>query len=491
MIKILTRGKDFVDSYGRQRIFNGINMVYKGESIGDTREKNYIPNWDESHFKWLKDNGFNIIRLGIVWDAIEHEMGKYDEKYLDWVSSMLQLCEKYNIYAFLDMHQDLYGIPYGGGAPEWAFMAPNKNHMEGAIWSDAYILSEAINTAYYNFWLNTKAPDGIGLQDHYANMWAHIVERLKDHKALIGYDVLNEPFPGKHSQEIFGTLLGAYAQVTNQDMTPQELMEAFGDIDKKKDLLKKIDDIELYAAMAEPAFDYIEAFDNTFLAPFYKKMTAAIRQVNEDGIMMMENCYFSNMGVQCSIPLIENNGVVDSNQAFTPHGYDLVVDTPYIVEASNNRITAIFNNHKNLQDKLNIPVVVGEWGAHSMYAEGLYHIKYLLNYFDQQKWSQTYWCYHENIEQAPVMSVLKRPYPQAVSGDISNYKYDYEEKIFDMEWNENSDSEMPTSIYLPCEPKDIKIEGQYSISNISDISDACILTIPNSNKPCRKLQIIL
>ena len=34
------------------------------------------------------------------------------------------------------------------------------------------------------------------LQDHFADAWAAVVTRFKDHPAVIGYDILNEPSPG-------------------------------------------------------------------------------------------------------------------------------------------------------------------------------------------------------------------------------------------------------------------------------------------------------
>ncbi|GMQ58287.1 hypothetical protein AN1V17_26820 [Vallitalea sediminicola] len=492
MEKIYVNGRCFNDEKGRERIFNGINMVNKGTYDESTGQKNYIASWDESHFEWLVDNGFNIIRLGIIWDGVEHEIGVYDENYLDWIDSMLNLCEKYNIYAFLDMHQDLYSNKFSDGAPDWATLTDNQQHVTGDLWSDAYIFSNAVKRSFKNFWANTKASDGIGLQDHYANMWAHIIKRLQHSNALIGYDFINEPFPGENSLEIFGALLGSYAKLTQQDMSPEQLMASFTNVDQKNKLLKDIDNVELYTAMAKSALHLVSEFDKGALASFYKRITKAIRQVSDKGIVMMENSYFSNMGIECSIPSItDDNGIKEKNQAYAPHGYDLVVDTPEVVHASNNRIDTILNAHKKVQERLNIPVMFGEWGAHSMYSEGMYHIVHILDTFDKYKWSNTYWCYHENIEQAPVMDILKRPYPQAVSGKIIKYHYNRESNVYTLEWIENSNTLAPTEIYLPHEPKSIDIDSEFSINKISNMSESVILSITNKPIAVRSITVVL
>jgi endoglycosylceramidase len=47
--------------------------------------------------------------------------------------------------------------------------------------------------AFDNFWNYEEHPE---LQDHYAAMWAHVAERFRDHPAVIGYDLMNEPWQG-------------------------------------------------------------------------------------------------------------------------------------------------------------------------------------------------------------------------------------------------------------------------------------------------------
>jgi len=77
------------------------------------------------------------------------------------------------------MHQDLYSVKYSDGAPPWATLDEGRPHQPGAVWSDAYYTSEAVQTALDHFWANRPAADGVGLQDHYARVWRHVARRFK------------------------------------------------------------------------------------------------------------------------------------------------------------------------------------------------------------------------------------------------------------------------------------------------------------------------
>lgn len=359
MDKITVQQKRFIDAKGRHVILNGINMVYKGELV--CGKMNYIPPWNEEDFKLLRDWGFNVVRLGLIWDAVEPEPGVYNEAYLDWIESMLDLCARYGIYAFLDMHQDLYSMRYSDGAPESATLTDGLPHAEGELWSDAYLFSEAVQRAFDHFWANSPVSSGKGLQEHYRDMWLHIVPRFKDHPALLGYDFLNEPFPGTKGRDIFGALLAVFA---DQIGSQEDLLEVFTDPSKKLGLLALLENEDLYHTLARSVEPMLAEFDQGVLAEFYQNLTQAVRQLDSQGIIMREHSYFSNMGIQCKAPLImAGPNQVDPNQAYSPHGYDLVVDTDAIIMASNKRIDVIFGTHKRTQDSLNVPVLVGS-GEH-------------------------------------------------------------------------------------------------------------------------------
>ncbi|MGV2806536.1 cellulase family glycosylhydrolase, partial [Clostridium perfringens] len=134
-----------------------------------------------------------------------------DDAYLSRIKQQVVWAEQNDLYVFLDMHQDLYSLLYGDGAPAWAPLSDDLPHVTGHIWSDAYLESPAVNRALDHFWRNTSASDGIGLQDHYAAMWKHAAQFMADCPNIIGYDMMNEPYPGTSGQEVLGTIIAAYA----------------------------------------------------------------------------------------------------------------------------------------------------------------------------------------------------------------------------------------------------------------------------------------
>src|SRR5690625_2173563 len=207
MKRLKTEGIRLFNEKGAQVLLSGLNVVCKKKELG------YVEPLTEEDFKWFRDQGHNVLRLGLIWDGVEPEPGVYDDVYLSKIKEQVKWAEKYGIYIFLDMHQDLYSVLYSDGAPEWATLTDDLPHVTGAKWSDAYLESPAVNRAIDHFWNNTEAEDGLGLQDHYRAMWVHVVNYFSDCSNIIGYDIMNEPYPGSRGQEVFGAILMAYAQI--------------------------------------------------------------------------------------------------------------------------------------------------------------------------------------------------------------------------------------------------------------------------------------
>ncbi|GIP34783.1 hypothetical protein J2TS4_39930 [Paenibacillus sp. J2TS4] len=444
MKKLMIDGQRIVTEDGAQVILNGINLVCKD------KKKGYVEPCTESLFAWFHEQGFNVIRLGLIWDGVEPEPGVYDDEYLAKIKQQIVWAERHGIYVFLDMHQDLYSSLYGDGAPLWATITDDLPHIIGAIWSDAYLESPAVNRALDHFWQNTPASDGVGLQDHYAAMWKHIAQFFADCSNIIGYDMMNEPYPGSSGREVLDAIIIAYAQQAMglNDLNMEELAGSWFDEEKKQELLLGIADMDMYQILVDSAQEASQRFEREMLAPFFNKTASAIRSVAPDGFLMLETSYFANMGVESGIELVRNqDGKIDSNQVYTPHGYDLTVDTELYEIYNQSRVELIFSTHRKVQERLNIPVLIGEWGAFTNHSSTFDLSKSLIAIFEQYLWSNTYWCWTKNFENSPYAKALNRAYPQVTGGQLVGYHYDYDTNIVSVNYISTG---RETWIYHPC-----------------------------------------
>ena len=144
-----------------------------------------------------------------------------------------------------------------------------------------------------------------------------------------------------------------------------------------------------------------------------------------------------------------------------------MVDTPAYKYASNSRVGAIFAEHKRTQERLVVPVIVGEWGGNAEGTEWLPHVRFLLETFENYKWSYTYWHYFNGLLSAPLADVLVRPYPKAVTGSIIEWKYDDVNQTFTLVYNQTVGFDVPTIVYAHKQVKNITVNGEYIINKIA------------------------
>lgn len=469
MNTISVSGKRLIDEYGRERIFNGINFVYKEverDSDGVIRYKTDIT---EEKLIALKKKGINLIRLGLTWAGIEPEQGKYNTEYLDGYKAVLKLCEKHGMYVYMDWHQDLFSAycsAPGDGAPEWACIYTKKRQDPHFIWAEGYFFREDIHKAFDAFWENREI-NGKGMRDSFCDMLTYTVEYMKGCKAVIGYDVFNEPFPGTPGGKIFRRLVGnGIATILfNKRVDRKGLITNA----LKKDVMAMLsvaDDPKVYNSIISEAKDMLFEFDTKRYYPFLVAAAEAIRKADKTGIILSENCYYSNLGIPCSVPrIVYKNGEREENHVFSPHGYDITVDTPLTNNASPYRVDFIFDEHKRTQERLDVPVIVGEWGGMVPGSDSYPALEHLIDKFDKNKWSQTYWHYYEDFENGKIMDIISRPLPIAVAGTIKSYSYERREKLFTLSYTGSSVIKSPTLIYLPSAPKRIYSTRSYILKD--------------------------
>lgn len=446
---LTTQAGRFVDPQGRQVILHGINLVNKDPRAG------YLGPEDLKTFASFRRWGFNCVRLGVIWDGLEPEPGTFNEAYLQGIDRQIAWAKRNDLYVLLDMHQDLYSVLFADGAPAWATLTNDQPHIHlGGVRSDAYFTSPAVQAALDNFWKNAPAPDGVGLQEHYARTWAMLARRYADEPIVIGHDLMNEPFPGSIASASMSLLFERgtelLAQVDGPEAPSAEALAAqWLNPERRFQILQGLKDTNLYAQIIDVTRPIYNEFERGALKSLYQRVAEAIRSVASHPIAFLETCMGSNMGVYSGIEPLASEGARDPQQAYAPHGYDLVVDTARMASASAERVELIFSRHAETARRWDWPMLVGEWGAYGMLPGTLAVARDVVRLFERNLCSDTYWAYEPRIETADCFPALWRPYPERVAGRLENYHYDPKSWSFECTWLEDAAITAPSVIYLP------------------------------------------
>jgi endoglycosylceramidase len=200
------------DRFGRVVMLHGVNAVYKRAPFELFPAPGKPFNFSERDAGRIAALGFNVVRLGMVWQGLEPgtagpndpaicrpgppgDPGQFNQTVLDSYLSNLKhtvdMLGRRHIYTLLDMHQDVYSELFGGeGAPAWAVCTDGlpTGSMPGR-WSRTYT-SPALNVAFQHFWRNDVVGD---LQGEYDRVWAAVASFFRSDPWVVGYDPINEP----------------------------------------------------------------------------------------------------------------------------------------------------------------------------------------------------------------------------------------------------------------------------------------------------------
>jgi endoglycosylceramidase len=206
-------GSYIYDAHGRAVILHGVNVVYKHAPYIAYPDPGQPWNFDSTDASHMQSLGFNLVRLGIEWQALEpgsggpnqpsicgagtpgdpHEFNRaIAQRYLRHVAATVALLARHGIYTLLDMHQDVYSSNFRGeGAPSWAVCTNNVPIVpNGGRWSNNYSNGQ-LQTAAGHFWNN----DVVGnLQGQFDLVWQTVANYFKTNRWVVGYDPYNEPF---------------------------------------------------------------------------------------------------------------------------------------------------------------------------------------------------------------------------------------------------------------------------------------------------------
>ena len=374
-------GTWITDAAGRIVVLHGLNQVFKVPP--------YLPSADgfgSDDAAFLAANGFTAVRVGLIWGAVEPQPGFYDDSYLNGIAATVQVLAEHGIVSLLDFHQDLYNEKFQGeGAPAWATQDGGLPNPKLGFPLN-YFANPAENHAWDAFWQNAKAPDGIGLQVHYANAWAHVAARFRTAPSVLGYEVMNEPWPGAQYTTCLAPVIGC------------------------------------------PLFD-------STLTKFYQRVVPAIRATDPLRTIWLEPAVLFNEGVNTSI-----GTTGDPHTGFAFHDY-----CAFAAELNTNLGCAqedsiTFANAVAHARRKNVPPLVTEYGA----SNDLANLAEVMAQADRNRMGWLEWAYTGNDitssspngqalvldpSQPPTganvvtdkLRTLAEPYPQVVAGTPTSW----------------------------------------------------------------------
>lgn len=452
-------GQAFVDGAGRQIIFNGINHVHKVPA------DNYLNSEDSLIFRNYQKSGFNFIRLGVYWNTLQPQAGVINEQYLKELDKRIKWAQESALMVMLDLHQDLYLE----AAPQWAVLNDGAPHIKGEVWSDSYMISPAVQLAFDSFWANRTVGNGKGVQDYYLSMLRTLAQRYKDNPTIVGYDVMNEPFPGTPANEVMPLMMSSYATAIGSNEPLEKIGELWSSVSSRIKILETLNDKQIYAQITAGMASAVDKFEQGALSDFYQRARDSIRSTGSRQIIFLEHSYFGNLGVESTFRVpCDADGRRDSLCAYAPHGYDLVTDTGGDNNPGTERVDYIFSEIFASGAKRAMPVLIGEWGAYyggdNDYTEPAQHIVGLI---EAASAGQSYWAYWPGVDtENYYKTVLSRIYPMAVNGRLKSYQNNFETDTFTATWSEG-DGLANTVIYLPtpdkCKVFELTPKSRYTI----------------------------
>ena len=288
----------------------------------------------------IVEHGANVIRLHFSWEAAEPTEGVYDENYFSYYRQVVDWAAERNIFVIIDFHNNAFSRwaadGCGSGFPPWA-VTPEVSQVQPQP-NGACNFSQAMGKAIFTDSDNYKIwkdflSNAYGARTRFFNLLRRLASDYKNHPSVIGFD-LNEPLPWNNSTNTF----------------EYEMMALF------------------YEAMGTIAHN-IDPTMFIFVEPFFI-----------DHILFNRTTPYRPLNIE--------------NMVYAPHFYEFgSLHYGYPIFFHSPSLASIVTS----QEKLNAPVLIGEWGAKMNGAQSIEdQLNLIVRDFDKYGFSATRWNYSPN-----------------------------------------------------------------------------------------------
>lgn len=397
-------GKFIKNAAGQTIILRGINVAHN--FLKDVEDEK--AGAAAAAFLDVSASGFNAVRLPTEWASIEPELDKYNQEYIDLVVKHVKLAADAGLYVIVDMHQDFFGVGFDGdGAPKYACDSKFYETYQSADPAFLRYFTDEVTACFDAFWRSDY------LQDRQHKAALKIAEKIKDNPLVMGFDCINEPFPG--------TTRG-------------------------------------------------EEFDVEYMAPFHQKFASALSPEIPGRLFFYEPSLLISANLQCWMP--GPQGAYEG--VFVPHYYNTSIEMNTNYDGNDQSVIDTVAAFDEMAAAMGTPWAFGEMGGKTKTPNLDKFLFVLYKAMDERMAGTFIWMYSKSdgdfgfLEKStgkwhPHAKAILRPTPSVVSGDLLNFSWDYDSLTFKMEWNEDKSLGVESRVIVPKWLKEagftLKIDG--------------------------------
>jgi endoglycosylceramidase len=331
---------------------------------------------------FLADEGFDVVRLGVDMRGLLPEPGPVRQDYVEALAGTVEELSDAGLFVLVDFHQDGFAPKYNGnGLPDWMAIDDGLPNPPDAVFPLYYVQNPAMQRAFESLWANRPGPDGVPLQDHVATALQALARRLADEPQVLGWDVINEPFPGA-------------------DWNP--CVEAAG----------------------------CAALEQERLVPFYTRLTAAVHEVAPHQPVFVEPFVLFNFGQSpTSLP---GTGAAGDGLSFHSYALDVAGEEAVVAQAvaaaERDGAPLLATEFGATLDPVVLDRVAGQLDAARVpWMVWAYNESIIADPGQPAG--------RGNVRSTEALTALVRPYPLAVTGTPTAMAFDAASRTFDLTYD--------------------------------------------------------